>query len=152
MLTLPGPTDSQTRMTKTLSLLYGHRPPLLNIVAANLFGVCFGGYVLSVSGLDAPLSFYLFALTWDLGSGLVSNATEPTRAAWRGVGSRTVKILFVVAHLAIFPPLILWLVPEDASMIVFLHMMLLAKLLLFVGGQVGKGARLNLGSAPVDPR
>lgn len=131
-------------MIKILSLLYGHRPPLLNVIAANIFGVFFGGYVLSVSGLDAPLSLYLFALTWNLGSGLVSHASEATRAAWRAIDSRAAKLLFVVAHLAIVPPLILWLVPEDASMIIFLHMMLLAKILLFIGGQVGKGARLSI--------
>ena len=126
---------------KLLDLLHGHRPPILNVIAAHLFGLLLGGYVLALSEQDPPLSILLLFLVWNLGTGLVSHATEATRAAWRAVNSKVAKLLFVLANLVIFPYLALWLIPEDVTLLIFLHATLLAKIILFLGGQVGKGAR-----------
>ena len=126
---------------KWLSLLHGNRPPVLNIIAAHLFGLLLGGYVLALSELDPPLSILLLFLIWNLGAGLVSHATEATRTAWQAVDNRMIKVIFILANLAIFPYLALWLIPEDVTLLIFLHATLLAKLLLFMGGQIGKGAR-----------
>lgn len=125
---------------KWLSLLHGNRPPILNLIGAHLFGLLLAGYVLALSELDPPLSFVLLFLIWHLGASLISHATEATRAAWRSVGSNLPKILFVVVNLAIFPYLALWLIPEDVTLLIFLHASLLAKIILFLGGQFGKGA------------
>ncbi len=128
---------------KTLfSLLHGARPPLLNVLAAHIFGAFFAGYVLSISYLDPPMTYVLMATVWILGAGLVSHASEATRSAWRGVRSNLVKLVYILVELAGFSYLLLWLLPaEDASLIIFLHMTLLARILLFVGGQIGRGAR-----------
>jgi hypothetical protein len=128
---------------KILSLLHGNRPPILNVIAAHLFGLVFGGYVLALSELDPPLSILLLFLIWNLGAGLVSHATEATRVAWRAIDSRIAKLLFVVANLLIFPYLALWLIPEDVTLLIFLHAILLAKIILFLGGQFGKGAKAS---------
>lgn len=126
---------------KFLSLFHGNRPPILNVIGAHLFGLLLAGYVLALSELDPPLSFLLLFLIWDLGAGLVSNATEATRAAWRAFGGHIANALFVIIHLAVYPPLLLWLIPEDVTLLIFLHATLLAKIILFLGGQYGKGAR-----------
>lgn len=125
---------------KSLSLLHGNRPPILNVMGAHLFGLLLGGYVLALSELDPPLSILLLFLIWNLGAGLVSHATEATRAAWRGVNSKLAKLLFIVANLSVFPYLALWLIPEDVTLLIFLHATLLAKITMFSGGQIGKGA------------
>ena len=125
---------------KWLSLLHGSRPPILNVIGAHLFGLLLGGYVLALSELDPPLSILLLFLIWNLGAGLVSHGTEATRAAWRTVGDPIPKLIFIVANLAIFPYLALWLIPEDVTLLIFLHATLLAKIIMFLGGQFGKGA------------
>ena len=128
---------------KIFNLLHGNRPPILNVIAAHFFGLLFGGYVLALSELDPPLSILLLFLIWNLGAGLVSHGTEATRAAWRAMDSRIAKLLFVVANLLIFPYLALWLIPEDVTLLIFLHATLLAKVTLFLGGQFGKGAKAS---------
>ena len=125
---------------KYLALFHGSRPPILNVIAAHLFGLLLAGYVLALSEHDPPLSFILLFLVWNLGAGLVSHATEATRAAWRAINSWIPKLLFIVANLSIFPYLALWLIPEDVTLLIFLHATLLAKVILFLGGQIGKGA------------
>lgn len=125
---------------KLLSLLHGIRPPILNVLGAHLFGLLLAGYVLALSELDPPLSFLLLFLVWNLGAGLVSHSTRETRAAWRSGGSKLGMLLFVVANLTIFPYLALWLIPEDVTLLIFLHATLLAKIIMFLGGQFGKGA------------
>jgi hypothetical protein len=126
---------------KWLSLFHGNRPPILNLIGAHLFGLLLAGYVLALSEQDPPLSFLLLFLIWNLGAGLVSHSTEATRAAWRSVSGWAPKLIFVVANLAIFPYLALWLIPEDVTLLIFLHATLLAKIIMFLGGQFGKGAR-----------
>ncbi len=126
---------------KILSLFHGNRPPVLNVVGAHLFGLLLAGYVLALSVQDPPLSFILLFLVWNLGAGLVSHSTEATRAAWRSIDSWIPKLLFVVANLVIFPYLALWLIPEDVTLLIFLHATLLAKIIMFLGGQFGKGAK-----------
>lgn len=125
---------------KWLSLFHGNRPPILNVIGAHLFGLLMGGYVLALSELDPPLSILLLFLIWNLGAGLVSHSTEATRAAWRSVGGWLPKLIFIVANLTIFPYLALWLIPEDVTLLIFLHATLLAKVIMFLGGQIGKGA------------
>ncbi|GAB5489043.1 MAG: hypothetical protein Pars2KO_26130 [Parasphingorhabdus sp.] len=126
---------------KWLSLFHGNRPPILNVIGAHLFGLLLAGYVLALSEQDPPLSFLLLFLVWNLGAGLVSHSTEATRAAWRSVKGWAAKLIFIVANLAIFPYLALWLIPEDVTLLIFLHATLLAKIIMFLGGQFGKGAR-----------
>jgi len=127
---------------KWLSLFHGNRPPLLNVIGAHLFGLLLSGYVLAMSELDPPLSYLLLFLIWNLGAGLVSHSTDATRAAWRSINSWIPKLLFVVANLTIFPYLALWLIPEDVTLLIFLHATLLAKIIMFLGGQFGKGAKV----------
>ncbi|QJB69340.1 hypothetical protein [Parasphingorhabdus halotolerans] len=129
---------------KLLSLPHGYRPPILNVIGAHLFGLLLGGYVLALSELDPPLSILLLFLVWNLGAGLVSHSTEATRAAWRTNSGKIGKLLFVIANLTIFPYLALWLIPEDVTLLIFLHATLLAKIIMFLGGQFGKGATGNL--------
>lgn len=126
---------------KLLSLLHGNRPPMLNVIGAHLFGLLLAGYVLALSELDPPLSYLLLVLIWDLGTGLISNATEATRAAWRSLNSHIVNALFVIIHLLVYPPLLFWLIGEDVTLLIFLHATLFAKVILFIAGQYGKGAR-----------
>jgi len=125
---------------KWLALFHGNRPPIMNVIAAHLFGLLFAGYVLALSEHDPPISFILLFLIWNLGAGLISHATEATRAAWRAVQSKLAKAIFILANLIIFPYLALWLIPEDVTLLIFLHATLLAKIILFLGGQIGKGA------------
>ena len=128
---------------KWLSLFHGSWPPILNVIGAHLFGLLLAGYVLALSEQDPPLSILLLFLVWNLGAGLVSHSTEATRAAWRSHTGWMAKLIFIVANLTIFPYLALWLIPEDVTLLIFLHATLLAKVIMFLGGQIGKGAQHN---------
>jgi uncharacterized membrane protein len=123
-----------------LSLLHGKKPDVFTVIGAHLFGVLMGGYVLSLGDYEMPLSLLLFAVIWNMAAGLVLHASEPMRSAWRRLNSRLATIGFVLVHVIVYPPILFWLIPEDVSLLIMLHAMLLAKILVFVGGRLSKGA------------
>lgn len=123
-----------------LSLFHGARPALLTLIGAWIFGIFFGGYVLSLTEFEITGSLLCLAACLGLSTFMVSHATEPTRTAWRKLGHWWPKLAFIVVQLLVYPPLIFWMAAEDASLIILLHAMLVAKLMLFLSGQWGKGA------------
>ena len=77
----------------------------------------------------------LAALSFDIGAGLVSNATQGTREAWRQNPGRGPMITFLIVHLTAFPAALFWLSQGNLELFAVLTCFLAAKVLLFYAGQ-----------------
>lgn len=77
----------------------------------------------------------LAALSFDIGAGLVSNATQGTREAWRQKPGRGPMIAFLVVHLTAFPVALYYLSQGNLELLAVLTCFLAAKVLLFYAGQ-----------------
>ncbi len=126
-------------MGQYLALLHGRRPRILDVLGAHVFAAFLTGYILSMSLLEWPVTLYMTVLVWGLAAGVVTHATEATRAAWRALHSRMAVAIYGVAHLLIVPMACFWLIPEDPWTIILLNMTMLAKLMLFIAGAPLRG-------------
>lgn len=77
----------------------------------------------------------LMLLAADIGAGLVSNATEATRARWRARTGPGPRIAFLVVHLTLYPAALFLLARGDLALFAFLATVLAAKIIAFAAGK-----------------
>ena len=118
------------------NLLTGDRPNWLNIAAMVAVGLSLAVLVLTEMPHFDWRSVLLALLAADIGAGLISNATEATRKAWREGAGKRGRAVFLLVHLTVYPAALFWLAGAKVMLAVILTGILAAKILMFAGGQV----------------
>lgn len=85
-----------------MHLLIGDQPRPLNIALMLLMGAILAFFTFHRLGASHWMYWGVIGLAFDIGAGLVSNATQSTNQAWRQQPVRRQKS-FVVLHLTLYP-------------------------------------------------
>lgn len=117
------------------SLWVGEQPQALDLGAMALAGFALAGVTLALAPAIDWCLLVLAVLAWDIGAGLVSNATAATREAWRRHASKSDRYGFMISHLTVYPIVLYWLASGDLVLTGLVCAFLLAKVILFISGQ-----------------
>jgi hypothetical protein len=118
-------------MKKTLSLLVGENQDIRLVIMILIPPVFFSLFILLTYTIN--LSTILSAiLAFDIFAGLLSNMQEKTHLAWGGI-SKSKHIAFVVAHLTVYPVLVV-LFNVSIPLMILMLVMLLTKTAAFAIG------------------
>lgn len=118
------------------TLWIGDRPQPLDVGAMMVAGLALAGVVLVFTPMPDWRTFVLALLAWDIGAGMVSNATRATREAWRNAASRYDRISFIVSHLTVYPVVLFWLADGEIALALLVCAFLIAKVMLFISGML----------------
>lgn len=118
-----------------LALLVGENPRPFDIVASLAVGAILAVFVIWQAPQMGWKAILLATLAFDIGAGLVSNATAATRKAWQTMGTPARRRGFVLTHLTLYPAALFWLADGAFPVFAILTGMLVAKTWLFWSGQ-----------------
>jgi hypothetical protein len=122
-------------MARFSDYILGDKPHPGTMASALFAGLAMAMVVAMRAGQWDWQTVLLALLAADIGAGLVSNATEATRARWRartGPGARTG---FLAVHLTLYPAAIFLLARGDLALFAFLATVLAAKVIAFAAGK-----------------
>lgn len=125
-------------MAGPTAYLLGEKPHPVTIVAALIVALAMAAIVLVRIDQWDWQSVLLIILAADIGAGLVSNATEATRARWRGAENARLRTAFLVVHLTLYPAALFFLTRGDTLLFGILATILLAKVMVFAAGSHGQ--------------
>ena len=110
--------------------LVGRHPKKSTLTIAGAGGLLLG--IVSVATNDVVwwANVILFALAFDLAAGFVSNLSHSTRSFWSSQ-SFFLRATYVVAHLSVYP-FAIWILVPSSVLVLFLALVLAAKILAFV--------------------
>lgn len=117
-----------------MNLLFGNNKPK-TIFLILLSGALLAGVVAFLIKPNSIKDYFLILLSFDIGSGLVSNATKSTQREWLKIRS-IYKYLFIIFHLLAYPLLIIF-ATSDIEILISLIVLLYIKTAFFVYGQKG---------------
>ena len=118
-------------MEKILSLLVGENQDVHLIIMIIVPPVFFSLFILLSYTIDFG-TILTAILAFDIFAGLLSNMQEKTHLAWKRI-SRSNHILFVVAHLTVYP-LLVALFSVSIPLMMLMLVMLLTKTVAFAIG------------------
>lgn len=114
-------------MRLRMRLLVGDRPRPLNIALMLLMGAMLAFFTFCLLGVGHWMHWMVLGLAFDIGAGLISNATQSTNQAWREQPVHRQKS-FVLLHLTLYPLAVVFL-----SRDLWVSLLLLGFLLVKVG-------------------
>jgi hypothetical protein len=115
-----------------MNFLFGKNNPKI-IVLILLCGVLLSGLIAFYIKPDRFQDYLLLLLSFDIGSGLVSNATKSTQREWLKV-KHIYKYVFIIFHLLIYS-LIIVVLSKSTEISVILIVLLYIKTAFFAYGQ-----------------
>ncbi|MEM8696603.1 MAG: hypothetical protein AAGE05_11335 [Pseudomonadota bacterium] len=122
-------------MARFTDYVLGERPHPGTLVSALLAGFAMAMAVAMRAEQWDWQTILLMLLAADIGAGLVSNATEATRARWRARTSAGARIGFIAVHLIAYPTVLFILAQGDLALFAFLATVLAAKIIAFAAGK-----------------
>lgn len=125
---------SHSRKVSALAYLVGESPRPRTLLGAACGGLALGLFALYFTDTLLWERVLLFALTFDIAAGWISNLSESTRSFWKK-RSRALQVSYIVIHLGLYP-VALWVLTDSVWVWGFLLIALLGKLGAFVVGLV----------------